>query len=516
VIKVKNLTLLILKFSFIFIFTLSSYAQEYDTPQSLEQAFERAKNLEKVGSHLKASEIYFNIYTFGESKFEKLALERTAYNLVMAGFPNAASYFYIRTLLTKDKSIIRKALQYLPKMIDNVGFEFLKNYILENTQESDYEGLVKNHFYYYLGKSRLLEGNYSAALEALNKVGQGSGLLAQSYSLKGAAFAILNKNQQAIQAYEACNRIVDKEDGRTKKQNQALEDLKARCLAGLARVYYQIGDHKKAEEVFDEIQKSTFVWTDILFEQAWNSFVLGDVNRALGRLVTYKSPSLSFVFNPEVEVLKAQAYLSYCLYDEVNKVVVDFNREYTDIGVKIKDFLLKNSNNLNAFFNIAKEAYYSKLHTQNQFYKALNRFVRGAYFPSFITQDKKIKLELKNLGGEKNTKENFYGFLVKILNWRLSMNEQIAGSFIRSALTDLYNDLLTQFDQISFIKLEMLKQAKESLESKQELSQDEDGVYKKGGLKVNRKDYQYLWNFNGEFWIDELGDYVFALESNCK
>jgi hypothetical protein len=62
----------------------------------------------------------------------------------------------------------------------------------------------------------------------------------------------------------------------------------------------------------------------------------------------------------------------------------------------------------------------------------------------------------------------------------------------------------------------MLKQAKESLESKQELSQDEDGVYKKGGLKVNRKDYQYLWNFNGEFWIDELGDYVFALESNCK
>ena len=26
----------------------------------------------------------------------------------------------------------------------------------------------------------------------------------------------------------------------------------------------------------------------------------------------------------------------------------------------------------------------------------------------------------------------------------------------------------------------------------------------------------YLWTFNGEFWADELGDYVFSLKSECK
>ena len=27
---------------------------------------------------------------------------------------------------------------------------------------------------------------------------------------------------------------------------------------------------------------------------------------------------------------------------------------------------------------------------------------------------------------------------------------------------------------------------------------------------------QYFWNFNGEFWADELGDHVFSLKSECK
>ena len=34
--------------------------------------------------------------------------------------------------------------------------------------------------------------------------------------------------------------------------------------------------------------------------------------------------------------------------------------------------------------------------------------------------------------------------------------------------------------------------------------------------KPSRRDDQYYWSFNGEFWNDELGDYVFGLESQCK
>ena len=32
---------------------------------------------------------------------------------------------------------------------------------------------------------------------------------------------------------------------------------------------------------------------------------------------------------------------------------------------------------------------------------------------------------------------------------------------------------------------------------------------------LKRDSGQYLWDFNGEFWADELGDYVFSLKSSC-
>ena len=32
---------------------------------------------------------------------------------------------------------------------------------------------------------------------------------------------------------------------------------------------------------------------------------------------------------------------------------------------------------------------------------------------------------------------------------------------------------------------------------------------------LKRSQKQYFWDFEGEFWLDELGDYVFSLKSEC-
>ena len=58
------------------------------------------------------------------------------------------------------------------------------------------------------------------------------------------------------------------------------------------------------------------------------------------------------------------------------------------------------------------------------------------------------------------------------------------------------------------------------------LAKQRDLVYKRESLQtqrargsdknVERKPYQEQWEFNNAFWADELGDYSFGLESNCK
>jgi len=64
---------------------------------------------------------------------------------------------------------------------------------------------------------------------------------------------------------------------------------------------------------------------------------------------------------------------------------------------------------------------------------------------------------------------------------------------------------------MAFIKLEMLGRAKERLMFKRAASAERS----RGNVRPSRRDDQMFWSFNGEFWNDELGDYVFGLESEC-
>jgi hypothetical protein len=74
--------------------------------------------------------------------------------------------------------------------------------------------------------------------------------------------------------------------------------------------------------------------------------------------------------------------------------------------------------------------------------------------------------------------------------------------------------MIRSFEDMSYIKLEILSRRKSELYD--DISAD--GLNRKRGDIVNlkRTDKQYFWNFNGEFWADELGDYVFSLKSECR
>jgi nitrous oxidase accessory protein NosD len=86
----------------------------------------------------------------------------------------------------------------------------------------------------------------------------------------------------------------------------------------------------------------------------------------------------------------------------------------------------------------------------------------------------------------------------------------LLGSYAQSQFQEKYNQLSTSLQDMSFIKLEVLSRKKQSLYESKSL----EG--KRGDVKyIDRNEKQYFWDFDGEFWADELGDYVFALGSEC-
>jgi hypothetical protein len=281
----------------------------------------------------------------------------------------------------------------------------------------------------------------------------------------------------------------------------------------------------EADRVYQLIPKRSRVWPGILFEQAWNYFSKKKYNQALGKLVSYKSPLLSFIFNPEIDVLRAQSLFSLCYYADVDEVIKNFSFYTFKVGEEVKNFVEKNSEKLDQFYALGKKVLFSAFYTENFFYKIVNHFIRSPYFQKLVhaeseiyEEEKKIQaLDLQQKEVSHEVGQGFPGFLDEVLDWRKKSIQFLGGAFVKNNLIDYHSELVSNFEKISFIKLELLKFKKNKIifkNSKQNSSTE--GLRERGTeLPVSRWD-QISWPFNGEFWDDELGDYVFALESTCK
>ena len=98
----------------------------------------------------------------------------------------------------------------------------------------------------------------------------------------------------------------------------------------------------------------------------------------------------------------------------------------------------------------------------------------------------------------------------------LSLQRNLIGSYIRGQLQLNAAQIVKAFEDMSYIKLEVLSQRKTELYEDVSLRAKGDSRNRGDIGQVRRTDKQYFWTFNGEFWADELGDYVFSLKSECK
>lgn len=487
--------------------------------------FRDAKSYYSSGQYFKAARYVFSAIEM-DPQLKREGYAWITVSLMKARLYNAASYFFIKTLQSDHREAIRRVLPETENIFVRAGADLFRKYLVQYTRYEDYDSRNRSAYLYSLGKEALLAGKEEQAIGYLNGISTRSPLWASALLLRATAAAVLGDSARALRDFRECqSRAGDGFSGiEQPRRGQLLreaQDLQARCIAGEARTLYQMNELDEADQTYDQIQKSSMVWPDILFEQAWNAFGRKEYNRALGRLVSYKSPALKFVFNSEVEVLRAQSYLALCLYSDANEVINEFNSKYAKVGEEVKSFTEGNSNQLPVFYEKGKEALRISIYTNNDFLRMLNRFVRGPYFVGLTQTERDIAHEqslIQQLAsqsgvGEYHPEKGFPGFLKQVLQWRKRTVQLLGGAYVKNSLIDYHQALIEDFKKMSFIKLEMLKYAKEQLMNKgAPLKTAERG---RGEVSPSRRDYQYYWSFNGEFWNDELGDYVFGLESEC-
>ena len=268
------------------------------------------------------------------------------------------------------------------------------------------------------------------------------------------------KIEKAIDLYEQC---LNKKEGETAEEKQLSHEY---CLIHKARALFKDKRLEEALELYDTLPKSSYLWPVTLVEKAWIFYKKGDYNRTLGLLATYKSPLLQSYFIPEVEVLNALVYFRLCLWDDSFSIVQDYEAEESK----------------------AKEL---KAWIANKGYKTIDLNTVASF--DALPYGRTLWLQLLHRPWVKTEKEK-REILAKLASFLVSEVER--------ASQDLFS-----------ISLELYTKKKSLIYKKEKLISDR---YRGDLSNVHRKVDQYFWDFRGEFFADELGDYSFGLKSNCE
>ena len=448
----------------------------------------------------KASQLYMN----SQSINKNASIAKELYN---------SKYYFSSVAFAKEHLVSGKDF--------TKGFEILLEELVLKTGTMSFYGLkdqiLSKHkspsLSFILGLRSFHYKNYQGAISALMRIPKDHRFTPEAYFTMGSSYNLLNKLSKAREAYDIC--ILNAETFKNKSKNKKLiryfSIIKESCIIHKARILFKERKFEQALSAYDEIPKRSYRWPYILLEKAWASYYLGDYNRTLGILVTYRSPLMNSYFFPEAEVLSSLAYFRLCLWKDSLDLVKQYYSIYRPHSDALKKFLLTNKRSQTYFLQMLLRPI-KEMENKNPFIRNLMTQVRKKVkFSLDLVSFKKAQKEIQLINKLKNSplKSKMKKAVTGALSWRAKH----LNHYIKKQMFGFINDMHKFSYEMFNIKLEISSLKRDLVYSNKELVSDRS----RGSLEnVKRTDRQHFFTFNGEFWGDELGEYSFGLKSNCQ
>ena len=457
---------------------------------------------------MKFSLILFSLLAFGpafaaeEKKPEmtfSMALEDKKY------YYSALNEYFKETY---SRTIINDDLKRLEDLLYYTGIELLEDY-----EPSLLQKYPTSSTRFILGRQALQQKKYKQALDILGKVHPDHRYYPEGKLLEAQAYDNLKNYKQRLKSYEACQASAEKQEGsaQNEKIGRYYRMVFEICLVNKARHHFKVEEYKEAIDAYSKIPKKSYKWPYLLLEKAWVYYQMGDYNRALGLLTTYKSPLLDTYFFPEAEYLAALSYFRLCLYEDSLTIINQFYQVYRPRFQSLDGMLRKNRGSQSHFYNLMfKEG--DELGKQEEFIKQIvTRMKKQTRFSLDFNAIHKITQEIKRI--EQNEKGVIKS---KLLPHLTEVKDNMIAKINYNAKTDIFQFL----EQVPFLSSELFKLNLEIISRKKDLEYANKKLIadrSRGDYSnVKRNKFEYFWKFQGAFWADELGDYSLGLKSNCQ
>lgn len=445
------------------------------------------------------------IYTSGDkNKYPKLVEELIEEKMYFSAAPFIKEYL-ANTTRANDPEFDK----VLDQVITEVGvkqFEVFPNSILEKSSAPTIR--------YLLSRKAFRQAKYEIALKYLQKsIEDWHPVKPYALLLEGSIYAVTKKEEQAVKVFKECVDVANSHISKEKNEDRIrqLKISRDYCVVGIGRSQFGVQKFDDAYSSYLDLQKSSHIWPEILFEEAWNSFYLKDYNRTLGKLVTYKAPLLKYIFNPEIEVLTALTYMELCLWNDTNRVVEDFYNRYEKENEAYTKYVHSLGRDYKQYYMLVKDNADGKMKSGELLSQVLKSIGRDPAYIELYTTFNQGRDEIERL--KKISNPQLRSVLNENLHESLTLQRNLIGSYIRGQMQLSAAQMQKAFEDMSYIKLEVLSKKKNELYADIPTGEER----KRGDIAhLKRTDKQYFWTFNGEFWADELGDYVFSLKSECR
>lgn len=457
-----------------------------------------------------------NLFTLGRRP--ELAAERPQIKYILGTMLmelklyQTAAFQFVDVIRTNNSKYTKLAVEKLSIVADTLGDDTILNYAISRVDVNDMSSTQKDMIYLRLGEIKQRNRDFAKAADLYSHVSPDSNYYYQAIYRK--ALSELESNQVSM-GIETLKKMLES------RSNAPVTDVnRVEAQLGLARALYQKQDWEGSIEAYSAVPRDTLMWHDAVFEQTWAMLRAARFRSALSNFQTLHSAYYEDFYMPESLLLRSIVYLYICKYDEMEKVLSLFENTYGPVRVKIGDFI-KQTNDANAYYAEVEKAHLMKTKDKSSNFRLPYIVSRNVLDQGDVKRSMyylgKLAAEKAKIEASPSFRSSALGqYALKIIANRSKNTKFAIGDMVKAHLLNMRVELRDLYEQAGFIRYEMINGRKESVKKKiagKDISnQIDDEVDRKFYIENG---YQY-YPFQGEFWLDEVGNYHYLGKQSCE
>jgi tetratricopeptide (TPR) repeat protein len=373
---------------------------------------------------------------------------------------------------------------------------------------------VKDELLFLLGRHFYTHGDFDKAVALFQQVSRQSPFFIKAKFFEGVTDVRQYQGKPAVDAFKEI--LVIGEEHPQQYSEDDIADYRVLAQLQMARVFYSTQQFDTSIKYFEKLPQDSADWAESLFEASWAYYMKTLNSKALGNIHTLGAPYFENEFYPEAVLLRAVIYFNYCLYDQAQEAIADFNEKYGPLTKNLQGILSKTDDNAD-FYNYVKLIRQDKAglapETQRIVMSVLND---KTLLKTFAWVDElNHELAMLNKADKAWQTTQVAAEVLQELTVQQSVAAGDAGKVARDRIDRKMRELSALQRDGTKIKFEILQGQADKLSA-------EAAAAGGGRVSVDHKeepiivdDEHFQWRFDGEYWKDELGYYRFKIRSRC-